>query len=143
MHFKKSRCLFLIFSFLLVIFMLFGIKRKEPNLKAKTIIKKEKENRSRLLIIDVTKCDARLLNVSHFCRNNSSLRQNSTIVNKDCSRCHNSIVSYHTIWEIKSENNDFQFRVLNLNLMSYLTTQVNKSNDYFIDIIYYTSTLFF
>ncbi len=126
---KKYKCflflILLVLLFLLLILIFVEIKQnnthKKTSLKSPKLVRTFHKNRS--FIIDVTKCDAKILSLSIQC--NSLLQRQYLITNKDCSRCkEDSIIYFHTIWEIKKESNDFQFRVLNLNLMSYLVTQV-------------------
>lgn len=118
MNLKRKRILF-IFLILLTLIIKpqleqFYSKSQQQLIKNVTITK----NVSNL--VDLTKCDVNSLKLNEYC-NQTTIRLNTP--NNDCTQCGKSIVYYHTIWQIESDKNDFQFRVLNLNLMSYLATQ--------------------
>jgi hypothetical protein len=80
-------------------------------------------------------CDAKVLNLSAQCLN--LLEQTDANNNKlsnafytDCNECLKNnvtneklIVYYHVVWQTKNDKHDYQFKVINLNLMSFLATQ--------------------
>jgi len=79
-------------------------------------------------------CDPSNLKTSNVCSNfltkfDNDYNLNNQNTKDDCNRCmldkknQPMIVYHHTFWKIDSNFNEYQLRVLKLNLMSYLATQ--------------------
>jgi len=119
---------YIIFIIIFLTIILFSFKfnnefkiKSELIKKTTIIIKKQYyyNSNNNNIKYDAGKCDVKQLKLNESC-----LQKASMSINNDCSEC-NQIIYYHTIWQIESERDDFQFRVLNLNIMSYLVSQSN------------------
>ena len=78
------------------------------------------------------KCDPKQFELSKKCLEFIQLDDdnNNNKIKHDCYKClmnndYNAIkiIYFHTVWEITSDEDNNEFRVLNLNLMSFLATQ--------------------
>ena len=76
-----------------------------------------------------THCNVRDMHANITClqalqRYADEQRETKLNSNDSCSECLTSIVNYHTFWQIDdSSSSDFHWRVMLLNIMSYLSTQ--------------------
>jgi hypothetical protein len=79
-----------------------------------------------------TECDPKTINLTVNCIKSLVELAKKEVQKNDCKQCFlrrsdNSTfyINYHTFWNIKSNEavSDYQFRVLKLNLISYLATQ--------------------
>jgi hypothetical protein len=74
-------------------------------------------------------CDAKQLRLSKKCFISLLNESNNDKIKYNCNECLMNkngtikIIYYHTAWQIDSTQDDYEFRVLNLNLMSFISTQ--------------------
>jgi len=87
------------------------------------------KSRKKLYYVLDNECSPEVFRTAKVC-SNALLKINDSQIKNNCNQCYTrndeNKIYYHTFWDlalVNSTRHEYQFRVLKLNLMSYLTTQ--------------------
>lgn len=139
--FRYRKCFFNILILALIVYILIFIDLTNVDENNQNLANLDQVEFSNLKLfpqlyqdILLNECSVYNNNVNITCLNrlNNDIKLNSFELKNDCNQClifnkkNEFIVNYHTFWQLKDfnkDNDDYYYRILKLNIMSYLATQ--------------------